>query len=371
MLGAFQAQINKLLGPSQDPLGLITPDQLKAVLKSIEGKYNALRDENKRLKVTISDLKEVTERLEDEGKRYRALAEKEAARPASDPDELVRQRSEVAIVHQAAESLRAELEKSQAASDALRAELAEAQAAGDALRKELERSEAAGESLRYEFDKAQAAGDTLRAELAKSQAACDAWRIELHDVRSDSSRLMDELGEATLNLEAAKGELAETRSALEAARQALETERSTASEREAELAAFQTRAVSPIAHQLIVRERDQLRAEKAELETRIKEHAAAVEALRTELDHARHNTQVVVATTDIKIQERMAALEQEKVALRNQLEAAHAESGRVRRELHGAVGSAFKPQESSIPQRPVSAEERRRLISQLVSGKNP
>lgn len=328
MLGAFQAQISKLLGQSQDPLGLITPDQLKAVLKSIEGKYNTLRDENKRLKATISDLKELTERLEGESKRYREQAETQATQPSAHADELVRLRSEVAIVQQAAESLRAELAR------------------------------------------AQAAGDTVRDELAKSQAACDAWRIELHEVRTDSSRLMDELGEATLKLESTQGELLELRLALDAARQALETERSRAVERDNELAGFRTRAVSPVAHELIVRERDQLRAEKAELETRIKEQAAAMEALRSELDHSRHNTQVVVATTDIKIQERMSALEQEKLALRNQLEAAHAEGDRVRRELHGAVGSAFKPQEGSIPQRPVSAEERRRLIAQLVSGTN-
>ncbi|HEY9856623.1 MAG TPA: hypothetical protein V6D05_12850 [Stenomitos sp.] len=339
MLGAFQAQINKLLGQSQDPLGLITPDQLKAVLKSIEGKYNALRDENKRLKATIADLKELTEHLEDDVKRYKERADQEPVRPGADPEELARLRSEYAIVQQAAESLRAELAKSQQA------------------------------------------GDTVREELAKSQAACDAWRIELHEVRTDSSRLMDELGEATLKLESAQAELAELRhefestrqalqNELETARQALQSERSKVTEREEELLGFRSRAVSPVAHQLIVRERDQLRAEKAELETRIKEQAAAMDALRSELDQSRHNTQVVVATTDIKIQERMAALEQEKLTLRKQLEAAHAESDRMRRELQGAVGSAFKPQEGSSPQRPVSAEERRRLIQQLVSGQN-
>lgn len=340
MLSGFQAQIGKLLGQSQDPLGLITPDQLKAVLKSIEGKYNSLRDENKRLKATISELKEQTEHLEGEAKRLREQAEREPEKPAADAEELSRLRSEYAIVQQAADSLRLELSK------------------------------------------AQAAGDTVREELAKSQAACDAWRIELHEVRTDSSRLMDELGEATLRLEAAQGELSALRSELESARAIaaseaeslradLLSERAKVAERDEELMGLRGRAVSPVAHQLIVRERDQLRAERAELETRIKEQAAAMDALRAELDQSRHSTQVVVATTDIKIQERMAALEQEKVALRNQLEAAHVESDRLRRELSGAVSSAFKPHEASAPQRPVSAEERRRLIQQLVSGTNP
>lgn len=53
MLDSLQASFLRLMGREADPLGTISPDQLKAVLKSIEGKYNSLRDENKRLKGVI------------------------------------------------------------------------------------------------------------------------------------------------------------------------------------------------------------------------------------------------------------------------------------------------------------------------------
>ncbi len=63
MLDSLQASILRLLGREVDPLGTITPEQLKAVLKSIEGKYNSLRDENKRLKGVIDEHLETIERL--------------------------------------------------------------------------------------------------------------------------------------------------------------------------------------------------------------------------------------------------------------------------------------------------------------------
>lgn len=63
MLDSLQASILRLLGREVDPLGTITPEQLKAVLKSIEGKYNSLRDENKRLKGVIDEHLETIERV--------------------------------------------------------------------------------------------------------------------------------------------------------------------------------------------------------------------------------------------------------------------------------------------------------------------
>jgi chromosome segregation ATPase len=63
VLDSLQASILRLMGREVDPLGTITPEQLKAVLKSIEGKYNSLRDENKRLKLVIDEHLESIERL--------------------------------------------------------------------------------------------------------------------------------------------------------------------------------------------------------------------------------------------------------------------------------------------------------------------
>lgn len=63
MLDSLQTNLLRLLGREVDPLGSISPDQLKAVLKSIEGKYNSLRDENKRLKGVIDEHAETIDRL--------------------------------------------------------------------------------------------------------------------------------------------------------------------------------------------------------------------------------------------------------------------------------------------------------------------
>lgn len=71
MLDSLQAGIWRLLGREVDPLGTITPEQLKAVLKSIEGKYNSLRDENKRLKGVIEEHVETIERLKADLKEAR------------------------------------------------------------------------------------------------------------------------------------------------------------------------------------------------------------------------------------------------------------------------------------------------------------
>lgn len=312
MLGSLQSQFAKLLGQSGDPLGLITPDQLKAVLRSIEGKYNTLRDENKRLKATIADLKEGKESLEVRLKQLREDAEREP-RTQPESDELVRLRSEYAVVQQAA--------------------------------------------------------DTLRAELQKAESATDTWRIELHEVRQDSVRLMDELSHATLKLEAARAESDQVRAELASVRSALAQEQHALQDREQELAAFRERGINPFAHAQVVEERDVLRRENEQLAGRVTELGAALEALRRELSEARLSTQVIATTTDNKIQEKLASLENEKLALR-------LESERLKRELQGTMQSAFRPSPVQAPQAkptlpkvdPQSAEERRRLLAQLING---
>ncbi|HEY9900108.1 MAG TPA: hypothetical protein V6D00_13085 [Pantanalinema sp.] len=356
MLGAFQAQLQRLLRQSDDPLGLITPDQLKAVLKSIEGKYNTLRDENKRLKAQVSELREGNDHLEQRLHAQSVELDRERTAPRPDPEELQRQRAEFALVQQA--------------SEALREQLASSEEAIARLESELRASEEGTEAARAELLAAHATADTLRNELAKSQAACDAWRLELHEVRNDSARLMDETGEATLRLEAAEDELKEVREELATAREAL-------ADRDRELAAFRKTTISPLEHETLGQERDALKQRLAAVETRLRQEEAARDALRGELDNSRHHTQVIAATTDIKIQERIASLDQEKVTLRNQLESAHAETDRLRKELHGAVQSAFKPSAApkAVPKshapKPANAEERRKLLAQLINGQNP
>ncbi len=79
MLDSLQASILRLMGREVDPLGTITPEQLKAVLKSIEGKYNSLRDENKRLKGVIDEHLESIERLKLDLKEAREFMKPRAA----------------------------------------------------------------------------------------------------------------------------------------------------------------------------------------------------------------------------------------------------------------------------------------------------
>jgi len=89
VLDSLQSSILRLLGREVDPLGTITPEQLKAVLKSIEGKYNSLRDENKRLKGVIDEHLEHIERLQLDLKEAR-----ESLKPQG-TDGLQRQRDEL------------------------------------------------------------------------------------------------------------------------------------------------------------------------------------------------------------------------------------------------------------------------------------
>ena len=89
MLDSLQASILRLLGREFDPLRTITPEQLKAVLKSIEGKYNSLRDENKRLKGVIDEHLEHIERLKLDLKEARESLKPQGA------DVLQRQRDEL------------------------------------------------------------------------------------------------------------------------------------------------------------------------------------------------------------------------------------------------------------------------------------
>jgi chromosome segregation ATPase len=72
----LQRQLGDLLGRTPDPLGVITPEQLKVVLKNIETRYHDLREENGRLRRQSEESRAVAERLEAE----RDVALREAER---------------------------------------------------------------------------------------------------------------------------------------------------------------------------------------------------------------------------------------------------------------------------------------------------
>ncbi|MEB3204130.1 MAG: hypothetical protein VKP57_05470, partial [Candidatus Sericytochromatia bacterium] len=76
MFRDLQRQLGDLLGRTPDPLGAITPEQLKVVLKNIETRYHDLREENGRLRRQAEESRAVAERLEAE----RDVALREAER---------------------------------------------------------------------------------------------------------------------------------------------------------------------------------------------------------------------------------------------------------------------------------------------------
>lgn len=169
MLDSLQAGVMKLLGREMDPLGSISPEQLKAVLKSIEGKYNALRDENKRLKGVIeahlqtidqlmSDVKEAREAVSPRG---HDVLQARCDELATQLDELqlqrVAERSEWEAKHAELERQRAEGEERHAA---LEHQLIDAQ------RQRMEAEEERRElEIRHQVEQAK-----LREEIARMQA---------------------------------------------------------------------------------------------------------------------------------------------------------------------------------------------------------
>ncbi len=66
MLDSFRARIARAFTPPEDELGSISLEDLRRALKSIEGKYNGFRDENRRLKAVVQELRDQIDRVEQE-----------------------------------------------------------------------------------------------------------------------------------------------------------------------------------------------------------------------------------------------------------------------------------------------------------------
>lgn len=263
----IQAQLGRLLRRSEDPLGLISPDQLKLVLKSIEGKYNALRDENKRLKDRISEL------------------EARPPRPEADPER---------------EAL-------------LEARLREADEAHNRLT-----------ALREEFERLQQdhrdALDRL-AQVDEQQARPQEVELRLSALDQEKAALRAQLEEAL--------------SEIDRLREAPSTDT------ELRLTALE-------------RELDSVRSQ-------YEEAIAERDLLRIELEKAKESAK----DADIRLEDRLAALDPEKVALRTQLQEVLAECDRLKSALEAKPRVQASPSEAP---RPTAEEDRRRLLSRLISG---
>lgn len=205
MLDSLQANILRLLGREMDPLGTITPEQLKAVLKSIEGKYNSLRDENKRLKGVIDEHVAHIERLMLDLKEARESLKPQGA------DVLQRQRDELNAQLEELQRTRA-LERAQWEAkyadlehkliDAQRQRLDEAQAREDldlrhqteliALREEIDRLEAqvsrqvSDTEIRDRLDSEK---QTLRARVDELTAERDQLEADLREAKRSQEQM--------------------------------------------------------------------------------------------------------------------------------------------------------------------------------------
>lgn len=64
MWGSLDGALDWLFGRRvEDPLTALTPDQLAIVLKSIESKYNDMKDDNERLRERVAAQQEEINRL--------------------------------------------------------------------------------------------------------------------------------------------------------------------------------------------------------------------------------------------------------------------------------------------------------------------
>ena len=66
MLEGLRARFARAFTPTEDDLGSISLEDLRRALRSIEGKYNGFRDENRRLKAIVQELRDQVDRLEQE-----------------------------------------------------------------------------------------------------------------------------------------------------------------------------------------------------------------------------------------------------------------------------------------------------------------
>lgn len=204
MLDSLQAGLLRLLGREVDPLGTITPEQLKAVLKSIEGKYNSLRDENKRLKGVIDEHVETIERLRRDLKEAR-----ESPAPQA-----------IALLQQQRDELNAQLEELQRTRAQERAEW-EAQVAE--LERKLAEAERHGRDgqeyiealeVRHQQDLMRMREEIARLEAQVSRHAADA---EIRDrLDSEKQTLRARVEELMVERDALEAQVRELQARLEA-----------------------------------------------------------------------------------------------------------------------------------------------------------
>jgi len=207
---SLQSQLGKLLGKREDdPQQTITADQLKVVLKSIEGKYNNLKNENKLYKSKIEEQKHTIAELE------KAVGElKAGGGPPSPADAGLLTQLEADL-----DTARQQVAETQELVSSLRAEKLQ-------LQSKLSVQEALVSSLRHEMTELREghAGAASPEEHAKALAKLD--KLEF-----DNQQLQDkvqDLSKRLIEAEAIQPELVKQQQALIQAQQDLAEAKATA-----------------------------------------------------------------------------------------------------------------------------------------------
>ncbi len=178
MLKDLQATIAGLFRREGDPLGAITPEQLKAVLKSIEGKYNALREDNRRLKSVVEE------------QRVALARSGETPKPAGE----VQDQDRILALNSQVEELSLQRDAALRDRDAALARQDEAGHDREALLARIEALESAGSRVAQ-----------LESELAEANEA-RATALRLSDADAEKLALRAQLAELEDQLAAARGQ---------------------------------------------------------------------------------------------------------------------------------------------------------------------
>ncbi|MEB3222215.1 MAG: hypothetical protein VKS61_09075 [Candidatus Sericytochromatia bacterium] len=200
MFEGLGSQFSKLLGKSvDDQQSTITATQLKTVLKSIEGKYNNLKNENKLYKAKIEEQKSTIAELE------RTVSEFRAAGPSADASLLTQLEAELNTAQQ-------QLVDAQESLANLRAEKLQ-------LQSKLSVQEALVSSLRHEISELREghAGAASPEDHAKALAEADKLRFEKQQLDERVQELLGQL----LSAEGVKGDVARKQAELDSIKQDL------------------------------------------------------------------------------------------------------------------------------------------------------
>lgn len=300
MFDSLQSQLGKLLGKREDdPQQTITADQLKVVLKSIEGKYNNLKNENKLYKSKIEEQKNTIAELEKAVSELKAGAASGSTADAglltqleSDLDTVRTQLSEnqelLANLRAEKLQLQSKLSVQEALVSSLRHEMSELREGHASAASPEDHAKALARVERLEGDKQelQAKIQDLSQRLVESEDAKE-------DLQPELRRMQEALNEAMQDVEDAK-KLAEA--ALQGKRQA-----------EAERDGVMTR-LEPLVDEL-----DQMRDQLEEMETErdaLKMGTSALPVLQQELATVREQLAAAV--------EAQSALQMDKDELKHQ-----------------------------------------------------